>query len=494
MPFGEFNRMPPMSRTLPSAAAAFILAAAPVSARERSADPAAPKDPAVAVSNLVLEALIETNGVPGMGAAVWRDGALVWSGSAGYRDVAGKKPVTGDTWFRLASVSKIFAVAAAAKLKEQGRLDVDKPITTVLPWLQADWAPMTTVQLAAHTSGMPHYAPADAALGDKRYGARDSVAIFRDRPLLTPPGAAYSYSSWGYTLISSIVEEVAGVPYLDYLEREVTPGLRIGRDATDSGDPDASLAYEYGPEGILEHASPRDYSYSMGGAGLGGTAPDLAIFGGRLLSGQVVSPDTFRWMTVPVPTADGKPAMHNEDFSVGFGLRNAVDPDGDAVVHHAGVTMGARSILLMYPERRIAVSVLSNAAWVSSIERTGMVFANLHKPLPADLPRVDCPTEATGYSGEFRGEAISGEARFSVQDGVCIGRIRVGGGFAKWMNDQPQKDAEWIRIIGTDLRGGLARGALVTPLGAFDLRRAAGGGYFAATSGTRNISIRFTGG
>src|SRR5262245_28755712 len=92
-------------------------------AAARSDNPVGAPTAASRVSDRILAALVEANGVPGMGAAVVRDGTTVWTGSAGYRDVEKGLRVDKDTRFRLASVSKVVTATAAAKLKEQGALD-----------------------------------------------------------------------------------------------------------------------------------------------------------------------------------------------------------------------------------------------------------------------------------------------------------------------------------------------------------------------------------
>ena len=201
---------------------------------------------AARLSDRMLAALVEANGVPGMGAAVVRDGELVWSGSAGLRDVERGLPVEARTKFRLASVSKVVTATAAAQLAEQGALDADAPVQDMLPWLDAPWPALTPRQLASHTSGLPHYQAIDEARGGTRYATvRDAVRVFERRPLLTAPGAAYAYSSWGYTLLSAVVEARARQPFLEFVRTRTAPGLAIGADATGSGDPDASQAYAF---------------------------------------------------------------------------------------------------------------------------------------------------------------------------------------------------------------------------------------------------------
>ena len=452
---------------------------------------------AARVSNRILAALVETNGVPGMGAAVWRDGRVVWTGFAGYGDIEHQRPVDGNTIFRLASVSKLFAATAAAKLREQGALDVDAPVRSIVGYLPDRWPAITTMQLAAHTSGIPHYQEVDQDRGGHRFTTvREAVSIFDDRDLLFTPQVEYSYSSYGYTLLSAVIEESSGRPYLNYLSHEIVSGLAIGPDVTDTDDPNASVAYEF-VDGAIRRAAPHDYSYSWAGAGLGGTATDLARFGGRLMAGEIVSSDTFEWMLVPARLADGSIVTDDDrtpgggPTSVGFGWRSARDADGERMAHHAGVTNGARSTLVLYPDHKVATSLLSNALWVSAIEQTAIMLAAPFKAV--DPPSaVACPTQAVAYEGEYDGKPLSGTAHVALEDGVCTAVITVQNAFGEWLNGFLQKDAETLQIIGVDANGGFLRAALVTPIGVYDLRTQDGGHRYAAPlGGTRAISISF---
>lgn len=445
------------------------------------------------IADRLLQALADANGVPGMGAAVVQDGETLWTGSVGYRDLEARRPVDQHTEFRLASVSKVIAATAAAKLQEQAALDLDVPVQSALPWLQADWAPITPRQLAAHISGMPHYQAIDEARGGVHFGSvREAVDLLRDRQLLSPPGTRYHYSSWGYTLLSAVVEAGAGMPFLDYLQRELVPGLAIGVDATDGAEPDASRAYEF-VDGQVRRAAPHDYSYTWAGGGLAGTPEALAQFGARVLAGSVVSADTLRWMLQPTTLADGT-AVRDRDYAVGFGWRLSHDLEGARIVHHAGVTNGARSALVMWPGRKLSASLLSNALWVSSIEQTTMLLATPFMPA-GELPSTkgECPLRAVRYQGDFDAEPISGTVSFAREDGLCVGRLSLPGGrFATWVNAGPQRDAERLTVLGLDPRGGLDRAALVTPNGLYDLRkRTEGQEHVARLGATSTLTLRW---
>ena len=267
------------------------------------------------------------------------------------------------------------------------------------------------------------------------------------------------------------------------------PGLKIGPDVTDTDDPNASKAYEF-TDGAIKTAAPHDYSYSWGGAGLGATAPDLARFGGRLMNGEIVSDATFEWMLVPARLEDGSNVMDKES-AVGFGWRSGLDADGERIAHHSGVTNGARSTLILYPDRKLAVSLLSNALWVSAIEQTALMLAAPFKVKDFSAATT-CPTDAIVYTGEYDGKPVSGTAHATLEGGVCTAVITAPTALREWLNDFPQNDAETIKIIGIDPKGGFGRAAFVTPIGIYDLRAQDGGSrYLASFGGTRALSISF---
>ncbi|MFC0676685.1 serine hydrolase domain-containing protein [Lysobacter korlensis] len=424
------------------------------------------------IADRLFAALVEANGVPGMGAAVVLDGAVVWTGSTGMRDVEAGLPVDPNTVFRLASVSKLVTATAAAKLGEAGRLDLDAPVQSTLPWLRAHWAPLTARQLAAHTAGLPHYQDIDQGLGAQHYATvRDAVGIFEGRPLLTAPDSAYHYSSWGYTLLSAVVEAGAGEPFLDYVGREVAPGLGIGAVAPNDNNPDASATYGF-VDGTAARLPAHDFSYTWGGGGLAATPRSIALFGSRAVDGTIVSRATFDAMLQPARLSDGS-TVRERDYEVGFGWRAGRDIDGNPIAHHAGTTVAARSALVVWPTRGVSASVLSNAQWTSSIERTAeMLAAPFHTRPTADRQGgASCPVDAVAYEAEFEGARFNGTATFTDQDGLCSGRITLTEGpLRTWLNGFPQRDADALDIIGVHPRAGISRAALVTPIGLHDLR------------------------
>ena len=445
-------------------AAAWLCAPGATSATE-----ATPPPGAASVAQVLLQAVAEASGVPGMSAAVVDRGQIVWTGTTGFRDLEQGLPVVPETAFRLASVSKLITATAAIRLQDRGQLDLDAPVETWVDYLDPAWPAMTPRQLAAHTSGLPHYQDVDAGRGGRSFATvPDAVALFNGRSLLSPPGERYSYSSWGYTLLSAVVEEASGTPFLDYVAAEVTTGLDIVPDTAAAGETDTT-AYEL-ESGRPLRAAPHDYSYSWGGAGFRASASTMALFGDRVMTPGFLSDEAREAMWAPAVTTDGEFVTHAVS-KVAFGWRIGSSIDGERMAHHAGVSIGARSVLLVYPERRVSVALLSNASWVSSIEGTAeLIAAPFHQPRPQGLS-APCPIGTRGFHGTFQEQAVTGTARFRLDGDLCRGQISTDNALGEYLNGFTQKDAAALEVIALRADGHLDRAALVSPIGAYEVRR-----------------------
>lgn len=440
------------------------------------------------IADAILAAQIEANGVPGMAAAVTRDGTLIWVGTAGYRDLERKLPVDPDTSFRLASVSKLLTATAAIMLHDRKRLDLDAPVQRYLPGLRLSWpADITPRQLAAHMSGIPHYQDVDAARGKVRFGSvNEAVAIFANRPLLFAPGTRYQYSSYGYTLLSAAIEGAADMPFLSFVSRAIIQDLQLRPDLAPDPAHD-TVAYEF-EGGAIRPAASHDYSYSWGGAGFRGTAHGVALFGARVMRDGFLSPKARAAMWTPSLMNDGTPVMEGED-RIAFGWRIRTDNDGQRIAHHAGAAIGARSALMLYPERGESVALLSNAVWVSDITETAAMLA---APFQADPtgPQTPCPIWASQYSGSFGDKPVTGTVRFAMTDGICRGTLGLGNAAGDWFDALPQAGTDGLAVISILPGDRLDRGALVTPSGTYDFRRQPDGSFVAALSPARKFVVR----
>lgn len=415
----------------------------------------------------ILDLQRTLNFVPGMSAAVWREGEIVWHGASGFSDLARQRKVDQQTRFRLASVSKIFAATAAAKLIDEGKLNPDAPIHHYLPWINPTWSQITVRQLAAHTSGVPHYQAIDVMRGGHRFlSAQEAIAIFHKRDLLFSSGTQYNYSSYGYTLLTGVIEAVTQQHYLDYLREHIVTDLPIQADMAEKYDHHTSRAYELSQEQAND-APPHDYSYSWGGAGLSSTASDLARFGGRLLTDKIISKQRLAWQQQITPLTNGQPAGER-DFRMGFGWRISLDEQAQTILHHAGNAIGARSVIILFPQERIAIALLSNASWISSIEQTALSIAASFRDQSNPEPQSNCPVHVQRYQGKMGEVALQGKISFQVRQGQCEAEMMIDNALGEWMSGAAKRPITSVQLISYEGQK-LSDMAMVTAIGTYML-------------------------
>src|SRR5947207_7849605 len=152
--------------------------------------------------------------VPGAAWGIIVDGQLAHTGVTGYRDVPSKAPVTPDTVFRIASMTKSFTAIAILKLRDEGKLSLDDPAEKYVPEMKAlvyptsDSPKITIRHLLSHAEGFPE----DNPWGDQQLADTDdqlSAMIRGGIPFSNAPGVAYEYSNFGFAILGRVVANVA---------------------------------------------------------------------------------------------------------------------------------------------------------------------------------------------------------------------------------------------------------------------------------------------
>src|SRR6266704_2168158 len=281
--------------------------AAPCVSRRAGAVPAAYRETVTRMRTLVCERL--SSHIPGVQVAVAIDGTLVWSEGFGYADAARRRPVTRATQFRIGSVSKPITAAAVALLYEQGKLDLDSPVQRYVPSFPDKGFPITTRQLAGHLAGIRHYRGDEFLLNRHFNTVLEGLTIFQGDALLFPPGTKFSYSTYGWNLISAVVEAAAGQDFLSYVGRNVFRPLGMTHTAADRVDsliPNRTRFYERGADSGFVAAPPVDNSYKWAGGGFVSTAEDLVKFGSAMLQPGFLKAETLELLFTSQHTSGGE--------------------------------------------------------------------------------------------------------------------------------------------------------------------------------------------
>jgi serine beta-lactamase-like protein LACTB, mitochondrial len=318
----------------------------------------------------VIEARVATNltpKVPGLSVALGRDEKIVWTAGFGFADLEKRKPATSRTLFRIGSVSKPLTAAGMMLLVEQGRLDLDADIRKYLPDFPDKGEVITTRQLAGHLAGIRHYRSTEFLMNKPFATVRESLKIFENDPLLFKPGEKYSYSSYGYNLLSSAMESAAKEEFLAYMDKSVFLPLKMTNTMPDRAKaelPERTRFYDAKPGGGFVVAATVDNSYKWAGGGFLSTPEDLVRFGFALMKPGFLKRESLATMFKSQTTSDGKPT----GYGVGWSIRR--NP-GHRIFMHTGGSVGGTSVLMLFPDSRVVLAMTANCT-ASPFDKTNL--------------------------------------------------------------------------------------------------------------------------
>ena len=284
-------------------------------------------------------------------------GEIVSKGVSGFRDPENKTPITEDTIFQLASVSKTFTSTAVMLLVRQGKLNLEDRITKYFPELAA-YEGATIRHLLNHTSGIPDYFDdadwfVDLWKAEKRVPGNDEILRFLCETKAKPyfaPGEGLEYSNTGYNLLALLVERLSGVPYEEFLQKNIfepagmnaTRCCHIRRDGVPFENYAQASVFEDG-KWVADVASEEDGDV-VAFDGLNGddyvytNIFDMLQWDRALREGKVLTLEEQQLMYTPGKLNNGEDAVYDEDDGLGYGLGWAVGREEELglVVSHSG--------------------------------------------------------------------------------------------------------------------------------------------------------------
>lgn len=311
--------------------------------------------------------LLNVAKIPGLSIAIRKKNEIIFAEGFGYSDIERKIPVTTNTQFRAASTSKVITVTGLAQMMQDGAIDIDAEVQKYVPHYPLKDYPITLKQLAGNISGMPHYLYSDK-LEKKFYSnTKDALTVFSHHKLLFKPQTKYSYSSAGFVLLSAAMEAASGVSFLDYLQDKVFNPLGMKSTEPDMGKyrlmPNLTKYYEKKNDSYVAIENPRDVSSIWAAGGFVTTPTDLVNMTKAYSNGYLTN-------TTVKKMFESQTLLSGEKTNVGIGWRIGYDMEKRNVIEHAGVTEGTRSVVSYFPDEDVAISIITNTEWVSSIEET----------------------------------------------------------------------------------------------------------------------------
>jgi serine beta-lactamase-like protein LACTB, mitochondrial len=187
-------------------------------------------------------------------------------------------PVWPTTKFRIGSVSKPLTAVALMQLVEAGKVDLDAPAQKYVPGFPDKGAVITVRMVAGHLAGIRHYKEGEFENQKHYANVLEGLKIFQDDPLVAPPGTKYSYSSYGYNLLSAVIESASEENFLAYMQGHIFTPLGLPHTTADQNTQiieQRARFYELPKDGTVEIAPYVDNSYKWAGGGFLSTAEDL---------------------------------------------------------------------------------------------------------------------------------------------------------------------------------------------------------------------------
>jgi uncharacterized protein YbbC (DUF1343 family)/CubicO group peptidase (beta-lactamase class C family) len=311
----------------------------------------------------VVHQAIQAGHCPGAVVLIERDGQIVHRKAYGRRCVDPAEPMTVDTVFDLASLTKPVATATAVlQLVEQGKLRLDDRVSKHLPAFAANGKDSVTVeQLLLHTSGLI----ADNALADYEAGKQVALERIAALKLRAAPGERFTYSDVGFIVLGQLVEKLSGQSLDAYTRQHLFEPLGMH----DTGFvPEASKRSRIAPttregngwlRGIVHDPRARKMGGVAGHAGLFGTADDLAVFARLLLNNgrhagkTILQPATVALLTSPREVPGGLRTL-------GWDARTGYSANRGELLAGFGHTGFTGTSLWIDPASRLTVIVLTN--------------------------------------------------------------------------------------------------------------------------------------
>lgn len=434
-----------------------------------------------AIDRFIHDAMDELDLVPGLSAAVVLGDRIVYAEGFGWADVERQEPVTAETIFYVASLSKAQTAMAAAVLDVEGRLDLDDPVTRWLPELSFpdSLAPADSTSLRDLLRHTPRFLNGGVNFYTTfvgRYADDDLVRVLNG---YSRANRGFQYSNMAFAIASRILGKAGGEPWQDVVAGTVfEPVGMVSTTARASELPARGVATPYTrtASGYLARPPLKTDDKITGAGGYFSTATDLARYvvanlnDGRVDGRQALPTPAVREVQRPQTTVDADFfEYHRHHYGLGLYL---ADYDDETLVHHfGGIPGGFRSHMSWMPEHRIGVVVLQNASgaggglpeivanYVYDLllgrpEVEARARARLDTLAVASPDRIEAATrqaarlDSVGAVGHV--PALGWNAYVGTYENERLGRVRIRPGSDALRVDWGEIDAPMISLGGND--------------------------------------------
>ena len=324
----------------------------------------------------------------GLAVGIIQDGQIAYLKGYGLANREQRLPVTRQTMFRWASISKSLTAVAAMQLWERGDLDLKREARWYVPEFPDKGTPIRVRHLLCHQGGIVHYTNGKVIRTKRDYPVAHpfenviyALDTFKESPLVNKPGEKYSYSTRGYMLVSAVVERAGKQKFAHQVRDRTAKPLKLATLQPDyqwEEIPHRAVGYRQ-RGGQVEVSTNTDVSWKLGGGGFISNIDDLAKFAAGLLNHRLVKPATRQKMWVRQMTSGGEQTK----YALGFSFNHYRDGElhtwsangtGIEIVGHSGSQEKTKTWMALWPQKKLGVVVMSNSEYASPRRLAGRLL------------------------------------------------------------------------------------------------------------------------
>ncbi|MBL7851765.1 MAG: serine hydrolase [Cyclobacteriaceae bacterium] len=359
---------------------------------------------------------------PGAVALVAKGGKPIYRAAFGMADMENNVAMRPEHVFEIGSITKQFTAVAVLMLMEQGKLKREDPLTKYIPDYPKGES-ITIHHLLTHTSGIKSYTGMEAWAKRWREDLTplQMIDIFKNEPMDFAPGEKWSYNNSAYFILGYIIEKVSGMPYPEFLEKNIF--VPLGLKNTYYGSQSKIIrnrAQGYQKQDDFARAEYLSLTQPYAAGSIMSTVDDLLTWQLAINANKLVKKETIQLAYTPVKLNSGE--VHDYGYGWGIGAIN-----GSATIEHSGGIFGYSTNEIYLPKEDIYVVVLANCDCRGPVDvSTRMAAAAIGKPYPDAVAKVPLdPTYAQSLAGTY--DFDDGSTRIVTAEGDQLFSQRAGG-------------------------------------------------------------------
>jgi CubicO group peptidase (beta-lactamase class C family) len=337
---------------------------------------------------------------PGAVVLVAKEGKPLFRKAYGLASVELSVPNRPENVFAIGSMSKQFTAVCLLRLAQEGKLSLTDDVRKYDPLYNTHGRAITIAHLLTHTSGITSYTEKSdfATRVTNTYSKREMLDYFMSDSLLFEPGTDWSYSNSGFYLAACIVEKVTGVPFDEYLAKQIFEPIGMTHTFVGTSEriiPDLSAGYDAAGDSTFRPASYLNWSWPFGAGAILSNVDDMLKWDEALYSDRAVGREWLQKAWTDFVLADGRKANYGFGWALG-------EYGGMRIIRHGGAINGFLSDAFRIPSKQLYVIILSNTTAKSPSDAAASIAMRVAGH-PLTVPPVInlTPEERVSYTGVY---------------------------------------------------------------------------------------------